>query len=265
MNRMQRKLIKIYVPVTLVIVILDLVLDATALFWLLKYLTVLSLFLWSFFHMKKTRDQERLGLSLFFVAAGDAFLYLPLALGYEQSELIPYGMMMFILAYGCLILVYRQGLHPGRFERMAALPSAAVFYLGLMLLWRRESGPVLSLTLIFWGILCTMLWMALCTRSARSPYRRHGKVIALSAILMVVCDAGVGLGLFYPAQSTMVYNLAKSIIWTAYIPAWTLIAWLSLEEHPLRRERTRKIEYGSTDVGETIRDHREESPAGRKI
>lgn len=265
MNRIQQKLIAVYLPMTLVIIVLDLVFGNTPLMWLVKFLAIASLFLWSFFLRKKSREQEQLGLSLLFVTLGDGFLYLPLALGYGESALIPYGMVMFILAYGCLILVYRQGLHPGRFEGMAGVASAAVFYLGLMLLWRRQSGPVIGLTLIFWGTLCTMLWMALCTRSARSPYRKHGKVIALSAVLMVVCDAGVGLGLLYPAQSNLVYLLARSIIWAAYIPAWTLIAWLALEEQPLRMERTRKVESRNTDAAAPIRDFEDKNEADRKI
>lgn len=245
MNMRQNKLLMTYLPMTLVIVFLDLILEEEQTMWLVKYLVVLSLFLWAFFLGKKTRDQERLGLSLLFVAVGDAFLYLPMALGYGESVFIPYGMMMFLLAYGCLILVYRQGLRLGRFETMAAIPSLAVFYLGLTMLWRAGNGPVISLTLVFWGVLCTMLWMALCTLSPRSPYRRHGKVIALSGVLMVVCDAGVGMGLYYPAQSVLLFILAKSIIWTAYIPAWTLVAWLAAEEHPLRTGRTVKTGSGS--------------------
>jgi hypothetical protein len=240
LNMMQEKLLKTYLPVTLVIVFLDLILETERPMWLMKYLVVFSIFIWSFFLPKKTKDQERLGLSLFFVAAGDAFLYLPLALGYGQSSFIPYGMMMFILAYGFLILVYRQGLHLGRFETTAAMPSLVVFYLGLTVIWRSAGGPVISLTLVFWSVLCTMLWMALCTLSPRSPFREYGKVIALSGILMVVCDAGVGMGLHYPAQSALLYSLAKSIIWTAYIPAWMLVAWLAAEAHPLRTARSRK-------------------------
>lgn len=265
MNRIQRKLIRIYLPVTLVIVILDIVLDAEQLLWMVKYLAVFSLFLWTLFLPKKTRDQTRLGLSLFFVAAGDAFLYLPLALGYSQSSFIPYGMMMFILAYGCLILVYSQGLHLGRFETLVAIPCLAVFYLGLTMLWRAGSGPVISLTLVFWGILCTVLWMALCALSKRSPYQAYGKVIALSAVLMVVCDAGVGMGIFFSAPSTMVYSFAKRIIWLAYIPAWMLIAWLAAEEHPLMMGRARKLARGDEDKGTDMRDPSPENITDRKF
>jgi hypothetical protein len=46
---------------------------------------------------------------------------------------------------------------------------------------------------------------------------------------MVVCDIGVILGFSLPSLDPMIFSIGSSIVWSAYIPAWTIICILSMD------------------------------------
>jgi hypothetical protein len=46
---------------------------------------------------------------------------------------------------------------------------------------------------------------------------------------MVLCDLFVVLGFLLPDISAEMYDFGSVIVWSAYIPAWTILAILSID------------------------------------
>ena len=75
--------------------------------------------------------------------------------------------------------------------------------------------------LIFGVVLCYMTWTSICTIFRKYFNRRIAILIAISGILMFICDIGVAYSLFHPFYSTVYIPVLKNIIWMAYILGWT--------------------------------------------
>ena len=74
MNRVQRIILMFYLPLTLLILLLDRLYPGENLVSYVKYSVVVSMFLWAAVLHKKYPEQGQLSLALFFTAAADFFL-----------------------------------------------------------------------------------------------------------------------------------------------------------------------------------------------
>jgi hypothetical protein len=233
MNNTQKVLLSIYLPITFLILVLDNVFPGIDIVWYLKYTIIITLFLSALTIRKKFREQNIMALSLFFVVAADFFLVYSLTLKNLKINLIPFGIIGFLLAYLCLIVAYQKNFRVGKKEIITAVFIIVIFLLVILHLIPHIKGVMLIETLIFWFVLCYMTWTSICTIFRKYYNAKIARLIALSSILMFICDIGVAYGLFYPVYSEFLITLVKNIVWAAYILGWTFLTIIISEENLL--------------------------------
>lgn len=233
MNNIQRVLLSIYLPITLLILFLDNAFPNSNIIWYLKYTIIVTMFLSAFSMKKNFREQKIMNLSLFFVAFADFFLVFSLTLKNVKINLLPFGIIGFLFAYICLIFVYQKNFKLGKAEIITAVPIVIIFLIVILTLRPYIKGFMIIGALVFEFVLCYMLWTSICTIFRKYYNPKIAGVIALSAILMFICDIGVAYGLFYPVYSVMLYRVVKNIVWAAYLMGWTLLVIIISEEHLL--------------------------------
>lgn len=223
----------VYLSMTAVILVLDHICpgaDGVAAF---KYAVMVSLFLSVLFTKKRFPEQRLMTLALFFAVVADFFLVFSTTL-HLQRDLTPLGIAGFFAAYLCLIAAYQKNFKVGRGEILSAVPIAAVFLYAFFSLQAYVKGPVLIGLAVFGMVLCYMAWTSVCTVFRNYFHPKSARLIALSGILMFICDLGVAYSLFHPAFAGGFDPWLKNIIWGAYIPGWTLLRVLIAEEKLLR-------------------------------
>lgn len=233
MNTTQKILLALYLPATVLILIFDHLYPGADMVLYLKYITMVTLFLFTRIIRKKTREQRIMALSFFFMVIADFFLVFSDTIDGLTMNTTPFGIAGFLLAYLCLITAYKKKFKVGKREVIAAIPVVIIFLWVVISLYQYIKGPMLIGTLIFGMVLCYMTWTAISTifRGYYNP--KIAWVIALSGSLMFICDMGVAFSLFQPYFSQVHVPWLKNIIWGACIPGWTLLAVIISRKGPL--------------------------------
>lgn len=232
MNREQKLLLRIYLPLTAVFLVLDHLFPKADFVNYLKFAAIISLFL--FVKRLKTflPEQQILLKSLFFICVGDFFLVFCYSILNEPDKVLPFGMIGFAAAYVMLIKAFQKKFKVGLSEVMAAVPVIILTVPVFKGVFPYVLGPLKYGLILFCLLLCYNTWTCLCTVSRgyfnlTSSYR-----IALAGLLMLICDLGVSLSIFHPEFNQQFNPWLKNIIWGTYIPAWTLIA-VTAADHDL--------------------------------
>ncbi len=222
MNSIQKRLLIIYLPLTILILILDHMYPDAKMVLRLKYAIMITLFLSSVIVSKKFLEQKIMALSLFFLVIGDFFLVFYYTLDFK-IDLSPIGAAGFLCAYICLIIAYQKNFKIGIKEITAGILMLAILLYIFFSLSPYVHGVILAGSLIFSLVLSYMTWTGICTLFRGYFTRKVSKLIAISSILMFICDMGVAFSKFYPIYSKSFIPWLQNIIWAAYIPGWTLL------------------------------------------
>lgn len=189
------KILKVYSLLALIILVLDISGVRGSTLWGARYAIMLSMPLYSLMVSGKQIEQRLLAASLFLIAAGDFFLYAPLALSKENPRLYPWGIALFSCAYLLLSAAYARNSGRDKRELSLALLPMTIFAAAAYAIVAVADGMlrISSLVLVFTILL--MLWNALCVPLRGWYDSDTSKLIIASAFLMLLCDAGVGLGM----------------------------------------------------------------------
>jgi len=231
MNNAQRALLAVYLPITVLFLIVDRLYPAHALVNYVKYTSVISFFLVSLAIRKTRAEQGLISLALFFVVLADFFLVYCNTLPQLANKVVPLGIAGFMLAYLVLIIVYQKNFSLSKKEAFALLAVLSIFVPVFLILAPHVTGFLFIGASVFGFVLCYMTWTSICTifRGYFNP--GAARIIALSGILMFICDLGVANSLFNPAYSGSFVPWLKNIIWGAYIPAWCMQVMLIADEN----------------------------------
>lgn len=220
-------ILAIYSILAFVILVSDVAGISGKVIWGVRYAVILSMPLYSIRVTVKEREQRLLQASLLLIAAGDFFLYVPLAMGNEEPELYPWGVLLFSLAYLMLSAAYSRRSNRVLKEILLTLMPMTVFFAGATFVLSYADGMTRVAGLLLTACISFMMWNALCVPLRGFFDKEVSKLVVLSAFLMLVCDAGVGLGMLAGIRNELIFNIGRNIVWSAYIPAWAIILMLS--------------------------------------
>lgn len=237
MQKNQKQLLTVYLPITMLFILLDNLCPEVPWVNYLKFVSIISLFLVALRTVKHHAEQKILTAALFFVAVGDFFLVFCKTFFDSSERTLPFGILGFTIAYLLLIAAFRKGGKIGWPRAAAAVPILALAVPAVLRLFPHIEGILKYGLTIFIIILCFTSWTCLCTIWEGYYSRQSSGRIALAGILMLICDLGVGLSLFDPNFSGEFVNWLKNIIWGSYVPAWTLIV-MTVQEKNLINQRT---------------------------
>lgn len=224
-NREQNLLIRVYLPLTFVIILTDHLFPGRVAVNYFKFVVVLTLFPAALLTGKWFREQVILTFAVFLMVVGDFFLNLCSAIPDLAGDVRIFGVLSFILAYLSLLAVFVKGRKkPGPGKYLTLAPVLAVLLPAVAAIAPHVEGELLTGALIFTLVLGLLAWTAICTLfrgyySAAASFR-----FALAGLLILISDIGVANNVFNPAYSSIIVPWLQNIIWGTYIPAWTLIA-----------------------------------------
>ena len=227
MNDTQKALLAIYLPLTVLVAVLDDIYPEAAVVKYVKYAIIVTFFLVSLIVEKRYYEQNVMALSLFFVMLADFFLVFSTTLNLKVS-LAPYGVVCFTLAYVCLIYVYQKNFSIGKSEIITAVPIMAAFIYVFVSLSAYVSGFMFLGALLFGITLSYMTWTSVCTIFRGYFTKRASIMIAISGICMFICDLGVAYSLLDPSYGYAFWQ--KNIVWSAYLIGWALLDLIICEE-----------------------------------
>jgi len=234
MNNMQRSLLAIYLPITVLILIFDNIYPTEDMVQYLKYTIMITLFLSSISIEKRFREQKIMVLALFFLVIADYFLVFSTTLNNFNIDLLSFGVVGFLFSYLCLIVAYHKNFKIGNEEIMSGILIVIIFAYVFISLHPYVKGFMLIGVPIFGIVLCYMTWTGICTLFRNYFNLKVSRVIAISSILMFICDIGVAFSVFHPVYSKISVPWLQNIIWAAYIPGWTLLAVIISEKNLLK-------------------------------
>lgn len=231
-NREQILLLKVYLPLALVIILLDNLFPGRVAVYYFKFVTVLTLFPVALLTGKCYREQAILTFSVFLMVVGDFLLNLCSAIPDLAGDVRIFGVLSFILAYLSLLAVFMRGrIEPGPGKYLALAPVLAVLLPAVAAIAPHVEEELLTGALIFTLVLGLMAWAAICTLF-RGYYRGPASFrFALAGCLMLISDIGVANNVFNPDYSAIIVPWLQNIIWGTYIPAWSLIAVNIADDH----------------------------------
>ncbi|KJS88261.1 MAG: hypothetical protein JM58_01505 [Peptococcaceae bacterium BICA1-8] len=240
MNNFQKVLLVIYLPITIFILILDILYPGGNMVSYLKYATIISLFIVALKIKKNYTEQYFMNLAIFFAMFSDFFLVFCSTIPEISRSVVSFGIAGFILAYSLLIIAYQKNFKFGWGEFFTMLFVLSIFVPQYIILYPHINGWMFYGAVIFGLVLCYMAWTSICTifRGYFNP--KISRLIALSGFLMFICDLGVANDIFNPAFSNLFVPWLKNIIWGSYIPAWTLLVVLIAEKNLLSSSRVNK-------------------------
>jgi hypothetical protein len=234
MNNIQRSLLAIFIPMTILILIFDHIIPKDNMVNYVRYAIMISLFLVAISIKKKFSEQKLMALSFFFLVIADFFLVFCNTIDKIKMDLTPFGIAGFALAYICLILAYQKNFGVAKkAEIISAILMVIISIMISMPLFSYVKGIMKIGAIGFSIVLSYMTWSSICT-IFRSYYKKKiAIIIAISGTLMYICDFGVAYSLFHPYYSTVYIPLLKNIIWMAYIIGWTLLD-ITISEEDLK-------------------------------
>lgn len=230
MNRTQRITLLVYIPMTLLILLLDHLYPDNDIVNYVKYATMLSLFLLATFLKKTYSEQKALHLALSFVILADFFFVFCDTIPHLKNQVLPLGIMSFSWAYLILIMVYQKNFCLGWGEILVA---ALVLVISLPYYSHLENyvqGFKFYSLSLFGIILIYMSWSAMSTLFRGYYSCKISLWLALSGFFILLSDLGVGLAITHPHYLSIFDPWLENLIWGFYIPAWALILLVIAEE-----------------------------------
>lgn len=237
MKDVQKALIAIYLPLTILILAFDNIYPQEDMVQYLRYIIMITLALAVAVIQKRFFEQKVMALSFACLVIADFFLVFSTTIDSLEADLTVFGILGFMMAYICLIAACQKNFNLGRKELAAAAPIAAIYICVMQSFSRYVSGVMFAGVLAFGLVLGYMLWTAVCTLFRNYFSRKASAMIAASGTLMFICDIGVAYSLFHPYYSSTYIPILKNIIWAAYIPGWTLLAVVIAEEELYRKDK----------------------------
>lgn len=225
MNNEQATLLAVFLPLTILILILNNIYPDAFFVSFLKQASIIGLFLASLLITEKFPEQKILTVALFFNTLGDLLLF------FGQIVL---GMISFILAYLCLIVICQK-----QFKLTSTFFIVTLIVLtGLIPLFIFLTNDLkinLIFIILFGTILVYMVWSSIYTLFNAYYAEDVSFRFAAAGILIFISDIAVAVDYLKSTSTVQNNRWLRNIIWGTYIPAWTLITlnaaenWLYME------------------------------------
>jgi hypothetical protein len=223
MNDVQKILLAVYIPLTVLVIIFENFCFETDIINYLKYTIIITLFLAVISVKKKFPEQRIMARSFYYVVMADFFFVL-YGTFHLKLDLSFIGGLGFFLAYLVLIKAYGKNFRINKISVPVAIPIAVIYAFILAAIYPYVNIFIFFGVLVFGIVIGLMTLRAICTIFMKYYNPKIAIIIAISAILMFICDAGEIVATFNPAYAPTAAPWLQNIIWASYIPGWALLA-----------------------------------------
>ncbi len=227
----QRNLLIVFLSLTMVLLVMEEMGIDKDILTHSRYLVVIMLSIATYSKRGRSHEQKILFLAFPLMILGDFFLVLSYSINGFPGELRYIGFIPFSAAYLLIARIYIRGF---RWKKWLLLPTIVygllLVVIGIIIIpylngVQRLLGSMVALSL-------TMMAWAGASAIWNGYYgSRTALMMAFSGLLMVICDYGVALDLFYPGIGAIRSALAVNLVWLTYIPGWTILALVVVERY----------------------------------
>ena len=199
-----------------------------------RYTLVVSLAVGVFIGRKHTRAQRILFLSFPLMVFGDFFLVFSYSISGFPNDLRPLGFIFFGIAYILMTIVYIKGFQITLFSLSVMLTYTLIFSSMTIFLSPYIDGVTRYMGVFVLATVTIAAMAGLMSLGNKTYSGRTSGLMALSSGLMLICDYGVAVDLFYPDVHIIRELLPVNIVWISYVPGWMLLGVIILEDRIYR-------------------------------
>ncbi|MDY0235465.1 MAG: hypothetical protein RBR71_05525 [Gudongella sp.] len=201
-------------------------------FSLISWIRFLTMFSLSIIVVMSKKNEYFKNISIVFIliVAGDFFLVLSNAIQGLNQNIAFLGFIPFTGAYLLLDTIYLKSYNFNKRDAIVAIPFIVLCILVSYTLNPYVEGLFLKgVSFILLLALLVVSWSSALFLFRDIFTKNRSIMIAISGILMLACDLGVGFDLFYPEFYQIRNVVPINLVWLFYIPGWVLLAIASIE------------------------------------
>lgn len=229
MGKIKNRLFAIYFPLTAVIIVLEHMSNNDTILLNLKFATMVSLCLCVQIFHKEHKEQKILAKAYLFMVISDFFLVF-LKNWFSGGNLKTYGAIGFTVAYLIMIYVYKKFFVIKKGQIFTGIVIYGIFFSQIFRLRMYMNLTTIITGALFGIVICSMTVMAVSIFIVQSFSKRNSALVALSGILMLICDLVVAVNGIDPSIGEKIILYILNVIWLAYVPGWTMLASVILNE-----------------------------------
>ena len=222
MNRSQSLILVVFLPLTLLILAVQILYPDQDPVYFIRYLVRIFMLAWVFRLALQHRGKWLLFLAFLSTVISDYYFVLMRASdpGMQNREL--YGIVGFLAAYLFLIAAFQRNFHIGKKELLASIPFIGVFTAVFILLEPYATGFLYPAASTMGVVLCYTGMTMVSTLFRHHFSRRIAWFAACAIAILFLSDMMVAFSIFHPDfQGFLVWK--ETFIWGTYMPGWILL------------------------------------------
>ncbi|MCR3956169.1 MAG: hypothetical protein NUK57_07700 [Gudongella sp.] len=229
MSSSSRNIFIFFLLLTIILLVMEAVgIDGNALVFT-RYMVVIILSTTAYIKKGAANEQKILFMSFPLMIIGDFFLVLSYSLGDFPQELRYFGFIPFTIAYLLIAGIYIRGFKWSSWLVLPTMVYGLLLVVIAVLILPYMDGVQTFLASVVALTLTAMAWAGVSSIWNGYYGRRTSIMMALSGLLMLLCDYGVALDLFYPDIWRLREVMVINPVWLTYVPGWTILALVVME------------------------------------
>ncbi|MGI6712517.1 MAG: lysoplasmalogenase family protein [Bacillota bacterium] len=222
MNNTQRILLVVYLPLTVLILIFQMLYQKGDPALYLMFAVRVTMFLSVVVMLKRIKEQILIMLAFLFTIVSDYYFVYARTLDQPIANRELYGMLGFIAAYLCLIAAFNKNFKIGKAELITLFPFVGIYTCVFLSLQQYAKGFMYPAAIITGIILC-FAGMTMVSTLFRGYFsKKLAWMIALAGCMMFISDMFVAYSIFHPDFKEFIL-WKENLIWGTYVPAWTFL------------------------------------------
>lgn len=230
MKNSERILLVVYLTLTLVIILFDVIYQDGNPALYVSFAVRASMFITVLAIRKRYIEQKIIALAFLFTVISDYYFIFVNTFDRDIPNSQLFGMIGFIGAYLCLIVSFSRNFRIGKKELVTIAPFAIIFAFLFLSLKQYAEGLMYPAGVVLGIILCIFGMTMVATLYRGHFSRKSAWLIAIAGCMMFFSDLFVALALYHP--DFKVFLLWREIIVVAtYVPSWTLLLLVASEDN----------------------------------
>lgn len=203
--------------------------DGDALYYS-RYIIMLSLGVATFAGRGSSKGQRTLSWAFPLMLIGDFFLVFSYTIEGFPVDIRYFGFIPFAMAYIIIIKVYLKGFRWSSNNLLFSIFYGVAASALVMTLYPYVGGIEAISGIVVLGTVTIMSWAGSVAIWNGYYSKRAAIMMALSGLLMAVCDYGVAMDLFYPGAYAIREAIEINVVWLSYLPGWLILGLLVIDK-----------------------------------
>lgn len=233
MNRNQKLILSIFLPVTILELIMIYSFNNSDIVRYFEFAVTTAMLAAAVFVKKGFREQKILVLSFLFSTAGEFFLLIYPILK-EGATGTMGGLAMFLLAYVFIIAAFSRSFRWSLSDGLLLLPFICAVGVLFADLRSYLAGAMLIAVVVFCATITVMAWTTVTTLRRGYFAKRVALMAAAAGVMIFMSDFGAAFQIFYPPLVSNPSVPTEMFVRATFVSAWTLLLAVVFDKSMLK-------------------------------